>query len=119
MVRKVVAGEHLEKGAKSDGLLLSERSPYHTVDNRECLQGRKSRQHDVGRASQMVVTVVKYKTLTSQGSAHLVLSPTICKFLRAFPTFMQNKIPGPGTGSNDHVFFSSTWNSMSCSIVSP
>ena len=67
---------------------------------------------------QMVVIVMKHKTLTSLGSAHLVLSPTICKWKQASLTFMRNKIPGAETGSNDHVFISSTGNTMSSSMVS-
>ena len=67
---------------------------------------------------QMVVNVVKHKTLTSLGSAHLMLSPTICKWKQASLTFMRNKTPGAETGSNDHVFISSTGNTMSSSMVS-
>ena len=57
--------------------------------------------------------VVKHKTLTSLGPAHLVLSPTIYTWLQAFVKVMRNKIPGAGTSSDDHVFISSTGNAMS------
>ena len=131
MVRRAVAvlGEHLEKvsdktPSQTDYCLVRDHLITRLVIENACRAGNLANMTlgELAKATpdkgQIVVTVMKHKTLTSLGPAHLVLSPTIYTWLQAFVKFMRNKIPGAGTRSDDHVFISSSGNAMSSSMVS-
>ena len=67
---------------------------------------------------QMVVTILRHKTLSSCGPANLVLSPKVYKWLQNFVKYMRNTIPNVGTSQTDHVFVTFTGKSMSSSMIS-
>ena len=131
MVRRAVAvlGQHMEKDgpktpSQTDYCLVRDHLITRLVIENACRAGNLANMTlgELTKATsdkgQMVVTVMKHKTLTSLGPAHLVLSPTIYTWLQAFVKFMRNEIPGAGMSSDDHVFISYTANAMSSSMIS-
>ena len=66
----------------------------------------------------MVVTVMKQKTLVTHGPTSVVLSPTVLTWLQTFVKHMRSKLPVAGIRSDDKVFLSWTASEMSSSMIS-
>ncbi|EDO28775.1 predicted protein [Nematostella vectensis] len=77
---------------------------------------------DLDRATkdgdEMIVTILKHKTSASAGPAHVVLSPTVFTWLKAYVKYMRNKVSGAGTDPDEKVFISFTASEMTSSMIS-
>ena len=66
---------------------------------------------------QMVVTILKHKTLTACGPTNLVLGPKVYNWLQNFVRFMRNNIPEVGKDPDDYVFLTITGKKMLSSMI--
>ncbi|EDO27707.1 predicted protein [Nematostella vectensis] len=77
---------------------------------------------DLDRATkdgdEMIVTILKHKTSASAGPAHVVLSPTVFTWLKAYVKYMRNKVSGAGTDPDEKVFISFTVSEMTSFMIS-
>ncbi|XP_048578760.1 uncharacterized protein LOC5499247 [Nematostella vectensis] len=77
---------------------------------------------DLDRATkdgdEMIVTILKHKTSASAGPAHVVLSPTVFTWLKAYVKYMRNKVSRAGTDPDEKVFISFTASEMTSSMIS-